>query len=204
MRSKSQETINDILDFVNSYFDENKCSPSLREIEKFTGISRQTAFRYLRDMDERGILQYDGKRGTIITKHMESSSSDHILQLPVLGSIACGLPTTEEEESGEYIDFPASLLGKGKYFVLKTRHDSMINAGIEDGDLVIIKQQSEARTGQIVVALDEDGQNTLKRLEYNSKLGRYYLHPENEDYDDIYPEEIVIQGVAVKVLKDLF
>ena len=78
----------------------------------------------------------------------------------------------------------------------------MIDAGIDDGDLVLIHQQDTANEGDIVVALVES-ENTLKRLAYDERKNRYYLHPENETYDDIYVENLSIQGVAVKVLKDL-
>ena len=78
----------------------------------------------------------------------------------------------------------------------------MIDAGIDDGDLVLIRQQETADVGDIVVALVEN-ENTLKRLEYNERRGRYYLHPENETMEDIYVENLSVQGVAVKVLKDL-
>ena len=78
----------------------------------------------------------------------------------------------------------------------------MIDAGIDDGDLVLIRQQQTAEVGDIVVALVEN-ENTLKRLEFSERRQRYYLHPENETLKDIYVDELSVQGVAVKVLKDL-
>ena len=120
----------------------------------------------------------------------------------IVGAVPCG-PLTECEESIEgYIRLPESLIGQGKFYLLKANGDSMIDAGIDDGDLVLIRQQETADVGDIVVALVEN-ENTLKRLEYNERRGRYYLHPENETMEDIYVENLSVQGVAVKVLKDL-
>ena len=77
----------------------------------------------------------------------------------------------------------------------------MIGAGIQDGDLVVIRKASHAAVGQIVVAIDDEGQTTLKRLTHDGE--RYYLHPENPEFADIYPEELRIQGVAELMLRDL-
>lgn len=204
MRSKSPEKARKIIDFINGYFDEYRCSPSLRDIENGTGISRQTALRYINEMKDEGLLEYDGKNG-VITKHIDhlTDSASRNLHLPIIGRIACGDPTSEESENEGFVDFPVSLLSGNDYFVLRAYHDSMIDAGIDDGDLVIVRHTNTARRGDIVVALDENGQNTLKRLMYDSRRERYYLHPENENYDDIYTDEISIQGVAEKVIKSL-
>ncbi len=79
----------------------------------------------------------------------------------------------------------------------------MTGADIFDGDLVVIRKTSDAKSGDIVVALDEARANTLKTLRYDQKTGRYFLHPENSDYDDIYPDEIFIQGIATHIIKSI-
>ncbi len=122
-------------------------------------------------------------------------------RVALLGSIACGSPMLEEENVEEYFTLPEKLVGSGKFFLLRAKGDSMINAGIDEGDLVLIKQQNMADDGDIVVALTEDNENTLKGI-YRED-GQIILRPENDDYDDIYVDECYIQGVAVKVLKDL-
>ncbi|MBQ6468315.1 MAG: repressor LexA [Clostridia bacterium] len=192
-----------IIDFVNEFYDKYLRSPSLREIETETGLSRQTSMRYLKRMDEEGILKYDGKVGTIVTEYIEKRTSKKFEELNIVGKIACGNPVTEEETRIGTIDFPIALLGSGEYFVLQAYGDSMINAGIEENDLVIVRRQSSAEYGKIVVAIDENNENTLKRFMYDKKKKRPYLHPENDKYDDIYQNEIKIQGVAVKVIKNL-
>ena len=199
MRSKSQTTIEQIEFYVDSFFDKERRSPSLREIEQGLKISRQTISRYLKYMDNNGILKYNGK--TIITQYISSCFSYNVTKWKLVGNVVCGYPKTEEQFTTEYIYFPKNMLSNGEYFVLKTYGDSMVNAGIDDGDLVIIKRQNYATTNQIVVALDDNEGNTLKRLMYDGE--RYYLHAENKKYCDLYPKELKIQGVAVKVIKDL-
>ena len=199
MRTKCSQKAAIIIDCVNSFFDKEMRTPSLREIERVTGFSRQTVQRYLCDLNENGEIKYDGKR--IMTQYIEGLLSLQITRLPIVGRIPCGLPDEQNECTEDHIDFPVSLLGNGQYFVLYAYGDSMINAGIEAGDLVIVRSQKEAAPGEIVVAIDNDNKNTLKRLSYDGK--RYYLHAENNSYPDIYPEKLEIQGVAVKVIKEL-
>ena len=122
--------------------------------------------------------------------------------VPVLGSVACGVPKYAEENIEEYVRLPVSLFGRGDFFILRANGDSMIEAGIDNGDLVLIRQQNTAETGQIVVALMEE-EATLKRYYPEPQWGRIRLHPENSMMTDIYVDSCIIQGVAVKVLKDL-
>ena len=121
--------------------------------------------------------------------------------MPVLGYVACGEGQEETEQVIEYIRMPESLVGKGEFFALIAKGESMIDAGIHPGDYVMIRKQNTADIGDIVVALD-GGLNNLKVLGFNNAKGRYFLHSCNEDkkrYGDIYPEELQIQGVAVCV-----
>ena len=97
---------------------------------------------------------------------------------------------------------PTALFGSGEFYILRANGDSMIDAGIETGDTVVIRKQNTAQFGDIVVAL-ADGQNTLKTYAYDEELERVMLQPENEEYDPIYPNELYIQGVAVNVIKKL-
>ena len=150
-------------------------------------------------MDERGLISYDGKR--ISNARIEKlSSNSGVIRAAVVGSIACGIPNLAEENIEEYVSLPRSMFGNGEFFILRANGESMIDAGIETGDLVVIRKQSCAEDGQIVVALVED-ETTLKRL-YREN-GKVRLHPENRDMDDIIVDDCIIQGVAVKVIKDL-
>ena len=200
---KTAEKSKIIIDYVNEYYDKYYRSPSLRDIEAAVGIPRATVGLYLNSLKAEGVIDYDGKRETIITDYIKSVAQKTTEKLNIVGKIACGNPVTEEETRIGTVDFPIALLGSGEYFVLQAYGDSMIDAGIEENDLVIVRRQSSADYGKIVVAIDENSENTLKRFMYDKKKKRPYLHPENDKYDDIYQNEIKIQGVAVKVIKNL-
>ena len=120
----------------------------------------------------------------------------------LLGSIACGPFNFGEENILETYRFPTSFTGEGEFFLLRTFGESMINAGIEPGDLVLIRQQNAAHPGEIVVVSVGD-ETTLKRYYPEPGKGRIRLHPENESMEDMYVRDCLIQGVAVKVIKDL-
>jgi len=196
-----QQAIKDMIEYIDKHYLKYKYTPSLRDIEAELGFSRQTAMRYLQELDKQGVLKYDGK--TVITQRIAQLTTDDTVRVPVVGSIPCGIPTSEEQTRGKYLSIPKSWVRTGKHYILKASGDSMIDAGIDDGDLVLIKMTKKAELGQIVAALDENNQSTLKRLVFDAKKERPVLHAENKRYKDICPQQIVIQGVAVKVIKDL-
>lgn len=199
MRRRNVELMNRIIEFAEQYYLENISSPSVRTIADRFGIGVSTAYRYLLEMDERGLITYDGKR--ISNDRIEKlNSNSGVIRAAVVGSIACGIPNLAEENVEEYVSLPRSMFGDGEFFILRANGESMIDAGIETGDLVVIRKQACAEDGQIVVALVED-EATLKRL-YRDK-GKVRLHPENRAMDDIIVDDCIIQGVAVKVIKDL-
>ena len=199
MRRRNVELMNRIIEFTEQYYLENSSSPSVRTIADRFGIGVSTAYRYLLEMDERGLITYDGKR--ISNDRIEKlNSNSGVIIAAVVGSIACGIPNLAEENIEEYVSLPRSMFGDGEFFILCANGESMIDAGIETGDLVVIRKQTCAEDGQIVVALVED-EATLKRL-YREK-GKVRLHPENRAMDDIIVDDCIIQGVAVKVIKDL-
>ena len=103
----------------------------------------------------------------------------------------------------EYLPLSVSFFGKGDFYALRASGSSMTGAQIDDGDLVIIRQQHTAQIGEIVVALTDEDKNTLKRLLYDDDRQSYYLHPENKDMEDIYVSGLRVQGVATHVIKAL-
>ena len=109
----------------------------------------------------------------------------------------------EEENIEEYVSLPTAIFGKGDFFILRASGQSMIEAGIDDGDLVVIKKQVEANDGDIVVAL-VDNQNTLKRYFRDDENKKIILHPENKKMKDIIVDECCIQGVACHIIKELY
>lgn len=197
MRSKDKTLMAAIEKFVSDYTDSNGISPTMQEVADGVGSSKATVQRYIAQLCEDGILDYSGYRTMTSTK-MKAAA----IRVPVLGTIACGIPKFAEENIEEYVRLPVALFGKGNFFILRAYGDSMIEAGIDNGDLVLIRQQNYADEGQIVVALMED-EATLKRFYPEPKKHRIRLHPENSRMDDIYVDNCEIQGVAVKVLKDL-
>ena len=202
MRSKNPELMKEICTYVSDYYRIKRSSPSVSEIAKGVGIAKTTAYRYLVEMNEQGMISYDGH--TIETPQIDKCVTGYF-SAPIVGSIHCGDPETEEEHVEEYVTLPESIFGKGEFYILRASGDSMVDAGIEDKDLVVIKKQSTASVGDIVVALDQ-GMNNLKVLGYNKKRERYFLRSCNQDrerYADIYPDELRIQGVAVCVSKKL-
>lgn len=197
MRSKDKTLMAAIEKFVSDYTDSNGISPTMQEVADGVGSSKATVQRYIAQLCEDGILDYSGYRTMTSTKTKAAA-----IRVPVLGTIACGIPKFAEENIEEYVRLPVALFGKGNFFILRAYGDSMIEAGIDNGDLVLIRQQNYADEGQIVIALMED-EATLKRFYPEPKKHRIRLHPENSRMDDIYVDNCEIQGVAVKVLKDL-
>lgn len=197
MKTMSSERFAEIKKFISDYIDKYGYSPSLAEIAEETGIAQTSVYRYMNAMVERGELDMPARR-CVTPTNVKSQA----VRVPVLGSIACGIPKFAEENIEEYVRLPVSLFGKGNFFILRAYGDSMIETGIEDGDLVLIRQQNYADEGQIVVALIDD-EATLKRFYPEPQKHRIRLHPENSHMDDIVVDHCEIQGVAVKVLKDL-
>jgi len=204
MRSKSPELMKEICTFVSDYYRVKRSSPSVSAIANGVGIAKTTAYRYLVDMNEQGMISYDGH--TIETPQIDKCVTGYF-SAPIVGSIHCGDPETEEEHVEEYVSLPESIFGKGEFYILRASGDSMVDVGIEDKDLVVIKKQSDASVGDIVVALDEDNQNTLKTFEgIDEESGCAILAYENKrKYRNkkIRVRELVVQGVAKHVIKAL-
>lgn len=201
MRTKNEETLKNILDFVNAWYFENNDFPTLVQIAEANKIGTTTAHRYVSELIERGEIEKNSRYGNLQTKEI-SKVTKLIDRLPIVGEIACGSPILAEENIESYITFSRELLGKGKFFVLRAKGDSMINVGINSGDLVIVRGQETAEEGQIVVALI-DNEATLKRYYIDRKNKRIRLHAENDNIEDMYFKSISIQGIAVKVLKNI-
>lgn len=199
MRSKNPELMNKICKYAEQYYLQNGHSPSTSNIANAIGISRATAYRYLLAMDDNGMIEYNGQEiRTAVTKKLSKGTT----QMAIVGSVPCGSPEYEEENVEEYVSLPTAIFGKGDFFILRASGDSMIEAGIDDGNLVVIRKQVFADDGDIIVAL-VDNQNTLKRLYHDNKNKKIILHPENKRLKDIVVDECAIQGVACHVIKAL-
>jgi len=195
------ELLREIKEYAEQYYLENGVSPTVREIAAHLGVGKSTVQRYLERLRDSGEIEYDGSRS--IKTEVTEKYNQQSVSVGLVGSISCGALNFAEQNITDYFSLPSSMLGSGEFFMLRARGESMINAGIDDGDLVIIKRQPIARDGDIVVALYGD-ETTLKRFYKDSVNRRFILHPENERLSDIIVEgDLIIQGIAVKVIKDL-
>ena len=200
MKVMQPERTQKIKRFVEDYIDDKGCSPSNREIAAGVDLPLTTVQRYLKFLKDNGELDYDGVRSITTKKQKQVREGSELV--PVLGDVSCGVPKFAEGNIEEYVRLPVSLFGRGDFYLLRAKGESMIEAGIDDGDLVLIRQSDTADPGQIVVALMED-EATLKRYYPEPEFHRVRLHPENRDMIDIFVDTCIIQGIAVKVLKDL-
>lgn len=189
----------EILHFAQQFYLENGRSPSTAKIAESLGMAKATAYRYLMEMDTQGMLRYDGQTiVTAVTKKLDQ----RMTKIALIGEIPCGAPQYQEEHIEAYMSLPTTIIGKGDFFMLRASGDSMIEAGIADGDLVVVRRQMEAQDGDIVVALVEN-QNTLKRFFREKDGERIILRPENRRMQDMIVEDCAIQGVACHVIKAL-
>ena len=203
MKIISQEKLFEMLRFIKTFVrDNNGQVPTLNEIMGYMQMNRSVAYRYLIKLSEGGYIEYNGK-GTLKLKESSNyykkySSS----KTPIYGKIICGSPEEEEQQNVDYFAIPTEWV-KGDCFLLEAYGDSMIDVGIDDGDLVLVKRETgniSDYNGKIVVAHTEDG-HTLKRLLI--KDGKPYLHPENSKYEDIPFQSLEIIGVIIRVIKEI-
>ena len=202
MRVMSEEKLNKLAEFIKQYARENNgASPGLTDIMEYMGMVKSTAYRHILELEKRGIVSYSGKKtlDAPLQKKMRVMSR----RIPIVGMIICGTPDEQEEHITGYLAVPEEWVD-GECFLLEAYGDSMVDIGIDEGDLILVKKTETASTGDVVVALTERG-NTLKRLFWEN--GRPRLHAENntytEDKIDYYPKELTIQGIALKVIKDI-
>jgi len=203
VRAKNPELMKKIGDFAGDYFRQHHASPSANTIAEAFGIAKTTAYNYLVEMNEKGLVAYDGR--TIETVKVGKSRTGYF-SAPIVGSVRCGDPELEEESVEQYVSLPTSIFGKGDAYLLRASGDSMEDAGIFSGSLVLIRKQTECSVGDIVVALDENGENTLKRYSGIDGDGYAVLSYMNRAvYGDkvIRVRQLTVQGVARHVITEL-
>ena len=202
MRAKNEERITEIEKFINDYFDRYGTSPTQRDIAASVGTSVSNVNNYLTEMQNRGLISLDGHR-KIHTKRMSRDLEDlSRTTAPIVGTVACGEPLYSEEFIEDSVRLPKSLFGQGPFFILRASGLSMIDAGIEPGDLVVIRQTNTANEGDIVVALTDEG-TTLKRYYPEPEKKRIRLQPENRTMQPIYCGSVTIQGVAIRIIRNI-
>lgn len=183
----------EILDFICKYIGENSFPPTIREIAGKFGITAKGAYDHVTALQKKNVIKFsNNKSRTIEIVEKESEQGGNVTSIPLLGTIAAGLPILSEENIEKMIPVAKSMLRTGKnYFALKVRGDSMIEAGILEGDIAIIESCTTCENGEIVVAVIEDS-ITLKR--FYKETNRVKLQPENKNYKTLYYQNIKIAG----------
>jgi repressor LexA len=181
-------------------------APSTREIGDAVGLrSASTVSRHLASLEEKGFL----RRGTAMARPIdvrlflrepERAEPGSSVAVPVVGDIAAGTPILADQHVDEVLTLPRELAGRGTAFALRVRGDSMIDAAICDGDTVVVRQQSEAHSGQIVAAMIDD-EATVKV--YRRRNGHVFLEPRNPAYDVLDGDRAVVLGIVVSVLRNV-
>lgn len=196
-----------LLQFINNFQLKSNVTPSFDEMKDGLGLkSKSGIHRILSALEERGYIKKLNNRARAIEvlkspNNKTEYSNNNSITIPILGKIAAGHPIEAITDNTNYIDIPQSLLGKGEYFLLEVEGDSMINAGIFDGDQVIIEKRNDAKNGEIVVALIDNNEATLKRI---YKRGQQLaLQPENPAFKTVIygPDRVQIQGILKQLIR---
>ncbi|MDQ7819544.1 MAG: transcriptional repressor LexA [Armatimonadota bacterium] len=193
----------EILAFVQRYTDAHGYPPSVREIGQALGLtSSSTVHSHLSALEKKGYIRRDPSkpRALEILRDEREVPAKKVVPVPVVGRVTAGEPILAQQNIEDYLPLPADLLGGAEGFLLHVRGDSMIGAGIYDGDLLLVRRQSTARNGDIVVARLED-EATVKR--FYREADRIRLQPENPALEPIYTRDVVIEGVAVALIRRL-
>ena len=199
MRSKDPKLIESIRAFAEKFYVENLKSPTKAQIADALSITPGTVSKYLTHMRDNGLIEYDGYtvHTEVTRKHNKNQCS-----AAILGSVSCGPLQYENGDIEGFVALPEIIFGKGEFYILRANGDSMIDAGIDDGDWVVVKKQDTANEGDIVVAL-VDGMNNLKYFFKDTENGCAILRSANKNYTDIYVKELSLQGVATRIIKTL-
>lgn len=191
-----------VLKFVEKYQLKHGSSPTLREMREHFGVSSDNSIlKHLKALQEKGYIKKDDTpRGIKILDSVKKRLESQTVKLPLLGYVPAGGPVLTEEFIESWFDVGTDIAKRQEgCFLLKVRGESMINAGIFDGDIVVVDSNKIPSTGDIVVAL-VDNENTVKR--YMSENGKVFLEAENPQYENIYPEhELAIQGVVTALMR---
>ncbi len=202
MRHKDPELMKRINDYLNHFFRDNHHAPTQKEIAAAMNISTATVHSYLTAMKENGMISYNDKEHG--TEQPEKCSSDHA-SMPDADSTECTDPEFwTEKDVEEYVSIPTSIFGKGELYIVRADGTGMTDAGIQTGDFVVIRKQGTAEIGNIVVALDDKNEKTLKKYGgFDPETGKEVLLYQNEaKYPNkrILVDKFVVYGVATHVI----
>lgn len=192
----------EVLSYISEYTEEHSFPPTVREISDYFGITIRAIQDHIMALQKKGYLSPTQKRARslrVISEWKDKEDSLYVGQVPLLGSVAAGKPLLSEENLDGYVNLTEPFVRPGKsYFALRVRGESMINAGILDGDLAVVEQASVATDGQIIVAVIDDA-ITLKR--YYRESERIRLQPENPAFQPIYCTDVRIVGILSNIVR---
>lgn len=206
----------EIYDFIRSYSDEHGYPPSVREIGAAVGLaSPSTVHMHLKVLEKQGLIKRDSKKPRTIEvmdkvghdpddqtplANVSQDVDSNVIRLPLVGRVAAGTPILAEQNVEETLALPTSVVGDSSSFILRVRGESMINAGIFDGDYIVVSEQRDARDGEIVVALIDDSA-TVKT--FYRERDRVRLQPENDTMDPIYVRDPIILGRVTALIRSI-
>jgi repressor LexA len=195
-----------ILDFIKNEVRDKGYPPSVREIGEAVGLaSSSTVHGHLARLEKKGLIRRDPTKPRAIEILNEDDSMAQFnlstVRVPIIGKVTAGQPITAVENIEEYFPLPEHLVGDDEAFMLTISGDSMIEAGIFDGDYVIVRQQSHASNGDIVVAMTDEGEATVKR--YFKEKNHFRLQPENSLLSPIILPSVTILGKVIGVFRSI-
>lgn len=193
----------EILIFVQRFTDAHGYPPSVREIGQALGLtSSSTVHSHLSALEKKGYLRRDPSkpRALEVLRDEHEIPAKKVVPIPIVGRVTAGQPILAQQNIEDYFPLPVEFVRSDEAFILYVRGDSMIDAGIYDGDMLVVRRQPTAKDRDIVVARIED-EATVKR--FFREDGRIRLQPENPRMDPIYVRDVAIEGVAVAVIRRL-
>jgi repressor LexA len=183
----------EVFDFIRSFIRSKRYPPTIREVAENFGFSVKGGYDHVKALQKKGVIRCAGNlsRAIEIVADAEADRAPNLVSVPVLGAVAAGKPLFAEENLSGWIQVPAASLKKGQHFALQVRGDSMKDAGIMDGDVVVVSHQETAENGEIVVAMVDDAV-TLKR--FFVEKNRVRLKAENAKYPPLFTQNVRILG----------
>ncbi len=189
-----------ILDVIKDFTREHGYPPSVREIGERVGLSSSSTVQcHLRTLEKKGLIKRDPTKPRALTSESDSIARD-VITVPLVGRVAAGMPITAAENIEEELALPASFVRSSGSFMLRVQGESMVDAAILDGDLILVNPQKVANNGEIVVAMI-DGEATVKS--FYKEENRVRLQPQNKYMEPIYTDNVDIVGKVSAVIRKL-
>jgi len=187
----------EVFDFIRNYIDRHSFPPTIREVASYFEVSVRGAYDHVKALEKKGWINGNRNRSRAL-EIVQSHSSEDIVYIPILGKVAAGIPVMSEENFEGTISVSSELVSRGTLFAVRVEGESMIEAGILDGDLAIIVHQSTANNGDIVIAMLDEA-FTIKRF-YKEK-NRVRLKAENKNFPSLYTRDVQILGKLVTLVR---